>query len=345
MGWWAWLTRNRPAQGTSHVDRIEEQERAIIHANVNEHPQLSARYTVSMPVISPDLSEHSVSFAIRDVHPEAFRTTSSNFEGKCRDIIRNVAGADAAQKVMIDLYRHLVLGNYTTFNGKGGKVTRAALDQVYPEQGALPGFELRNLGNTAVLMVYNLVKPKESGHMDYAILGGILVQMLNARLLNKPKLQSGADLPPWHTQAQLAGETPQNKSINQETIRNPREVSHGLSLIERDEPYATTPQDVKHPGFIYILVNPSYRQNMLKIGKTTRLPESRAEEITNATGVPTRFYIAYDKHVANCHAVERLVHRRLDRFRVAHNREFFELPLKEAIAVIEEIAEDVAEAD
>jgi T5orf172 domain len=69
------------------------------------------------------------------------------------------------------------------------------------------------------------------------------------------------------------------------------------------------------------------------------MPESRAEEITNATGVPTRFYVAYDKHVANCHAVERLVHRRLHSFRVAHNREFFELPLKEAIAVIEEIAE------
>ena len=103
----------------------------------------------------------------------------------------------------------------------------------------------------------------------------------------------------------------------------------------------STEDNDEQSGFIYILVNPAFRLNFLKIGKTTRLPDSRAEEITNATGVPMRFYVVYEIKVSNCHLVEKLVHSRLAKYRVANNREFFELPLKDAIAVIEEVDEQV----
>jgi hypothetical protein len=102
---------------------------------------------------------------------------------------------------------------------------------------------------------------------------------------------------------------------------------YGKRCIELCEPRSMIPHDVERQGFIYVLVNPALRPNLLKIGKTTRLPQSRAEEITGATGVPMRFYVAYETQVADCHEVERLVHRRLHNFRVADNREFFELPL------------------
>lgn len=46
------------------------------------------------------------------------------------------------------------------------------------------------------------------------------------------------------------------------------------------------------PGHIYILVNPSM-EGLVKIGKTTRDPESRARELSQATGVPTPFYVAF----------------------------------------------------
>jgi len=339
MGWWDWLTRNRPEQGPYTRDLIEEHKGALTPAKREGKRKLPALHTVSIPVISPDLSEHHVSFTIREVNPEAFRTTSGNFEGKCRDIIRNLAGAEDAAQVMMDLYRSLVLGNYTTYNGKGGKVPRAALEQTYPEQGALPGFvQAQQQSNTSGLIVYNLLHHQDSGHLGYAILGGILVQMLQAGFLSKPKLPLGHRHRLDGT-AMPASAVSTRASPSQEQPGNQGEVPQALPELERDDIASTVPQEVNHPGFIYILVNPSYRQHLLKIGKTTRLPESRAEEITNATGVPTRFYVAYDKQVANCHAVERLVHRRLHSFRVAHNREFFALPLKEAIAVIEEIAE------
>ena len=64
-------------------------------------------------------------------------------------------------------------------------------------------------------------------------------------------------------------------------------------------------------GYLYVLVNPAFRSNLLKIGKTTRTPSERAEEISLGTGVPLRFYVAYEALVSDCHSVERIVHDRL----------------------------------
>jgi hypothetical protein len=52
---------------------------------------------------------------------------------------------------------------------------------------------------------------------------------------------------------------------------------------------------MNEPGFIYILINPSMA-GLVKIGKTTRDPEARAKELSQATGVPTPFYVAYYGH-------------------------------------------------
>lgn len=95
-------------------------------------------------------------------------------------------------------------------------------------------------------------------------------------------------------------------------------------------------------GYIYILVNPALRSDFLKIGKTTRTPSQRAEEISLGTGVPLRFYVAYEVLVSDCHACERVVHERLNAHRSATNREFFELPLNDAIHAISEIAASFA---
>lgn len=95
-------------------------------------------------------------------------------------------------------------------------------------------------------------------------------------------------------------------------------------------------------GYLYVLVNPAFRSNFLKIGKTTRTPSERAEEISLGTGVPLRFYVAYEALVSDCHAVERIVHERLRGARSTTNREFFEVPLKDAIRIISEVASQFA---
>lgn len=76
---------------------------------------------------------------------------------------------------------------------------------------------------------------------------------------------------------------------------------------------------------------------MLKIGKTTVSPEARAKELSAGTGVPTPFIVAYDAHVSDCDEAERKVHDRLKQYRVGNDREFFAVPLKTAIEMLDTI--------
>ena len=85
-------------------------------------------------------------------------------------------------------------------------------------------------------------------------------------------------------------------------------------------------------GYVYVLMNPSM-DNLVKIGKTTREPEERAKELSSTTGVPTPFVVVYDCYFESCSEAEIFVHTYLENkgFRVSSNREFFEIPIKDAI--------------
>ena len=77
-------------------------------------------------------------------------------------------------------------------------------------------------------------------------------------------------------------------------------------------------------------------EGFLKIGKTTREPESRAKELSQATGVATPFYVAFSIQVADCHSAEEYVYTVLEHngFQRTPNREFFRMPLRKAIEVL-----------
>ena len=90
-------------------------------------------------------------------------------------------------------------------------------------------------------------------------------------------------------------------------------------------------------GYVYVLVNPSMN-GLIKVGKTTKEPKERAVELSKATGVPTPFFVVYEEFFNNCSQAEDFVHTYLEQkgYRLAPNREFFEVPTKEAIdAIIE----------
>lgn len=91
------------------------------------------------------------------------------------------------------------------------------------------------------------------------------------------------------------------------------------------------------PGHVYILVNTSM-PGLIKIGLTTRDPETRAKELSRSTGVPTPFEVAYSRWVPDCVEVEKAVHAELDQYRVGANREFFQMPVAQAKKAIEVIA-------
>lgn len=95
-------------------------------------------------------------------------------------------------------------------------------------------------------------------------------------------------------------------------------------------------------GFIYILVNPLFKDNTLKIGKTRRNANERAKEVSSSTGIPVNFIVVYEKPVVNCDLVEQRVHEKLEDRRVNKNREFFNISQEEAIKAIEMANEEVA---
>lgn len=93
-------------------------------------------------------------------------------------------------------------------------------------------------------------------------------------------------------------------------------------------------------GSVYILLNPTM-PGYLKIGMTTRTPEERAREISQATGVPIPYTVAFAEEVVDCSEAERLIHARLNKYRVNAGREFFHLPLRDAIRELSDIADTV----
>jgi len=91
-------------------------------------------------------------------------------------------------------------------------------------------------------------------------------------------------------------------------------------------------------GWVYILINPSLQKNLLKIGKTSASPEMRAKQLST-TGSPAEFYVAYEIKIKDIHIAERLIHSKLSQYRYTSNREFFQLPLQQAIQLVQDIAQ------
>ncbi len=92
-------------------------------------------------------------------------------------------------------------------------------------------------------------------------------------------------------------------------------------------------------GFIYIMSNPSYRDGIIKIGKSAQDPEGQRVSTLRSTGVPSAFKVEYYAFVKEYASVERQIHHIFDSKRVENDREFFTCSVPEAIVTIREIAE------
>ncbi|MHA1537403.1 MAG: GIY-YIG nuclease family protein [Alphaproteobacteria bacterium] len=92
-------------------------------------------------------------------------------------------------------------------------------------------------------------------------------------------------------------------------------------------------------GYLYILFNPSLRSDLFKIGKTTRDPRLRARELSQTSGVPEPYEVLFTRRVEACEIAERLVHSLLARYRRFRNREFFCMPLEQAIEAVQRACE------
>lgn len=94
-------------------------------------------------------------------------------------------------------------------------------------------------------------------------------------------------------------------------------------------------------GYVYILMNPSLRTDILIIGISTYAPEERAKELSRSEGIPTEYVVAYDRFLPDCIYAEELIQKELEYYHFSNKPEFYVLPLKEAIQIVSKIADRV----
>lgn len=99
-------------------------------------------------------------------------------------------------------------------------------------------------------------------------------------------------------------------------------------------------------GYVYILTNPSFREDWVKIGKSSRPVNIRSKELDN-TAVPLPFEIFATLQTVKYDKVEKLVHKTIDRLtdlRIRQNREFFNVPPQIALDIFRDIAQTIDDA-
>jgi hypothetical protein len=94
------------------------------------------------------------------------------------------------------------------------------------------------------------------------------------------------------------------------------------------------------PGWIYIMRSGSHYVDLYTIGLTRRSSETRANELSSATGVPTGFEVLAQWEVGDCSAAEKKIHERLKPYRVNKRREFFRGNLQFIIAVVDRLVRE-----
>lgn len=77
------------------------------------------------------------------------------------------------------------------------------------------------------------------------------------------------------------------------------------------------------------MINPAMR-GLVKIGLTERTSKDRAKDL-RGTGVPDDFIVVYDELVTDCKFIEKRLFARFDDYRYQPNREFFQIPIREAV--------------
>ena len=103
----------------------------------------------------------------------------------------------------------------------------------------------------------------------------------------------------------------------------------------------------KEPGYVYILTNPSFREDWVKIGKSSRPVDVRSKELDN-TAVPLPFEIFATMKTVKYNEVEKLVHKTIDRLtdlRIRQNLEFFNVAPQLALDIFHDIASTIDDAE
>ena len=102
----------------------------------------------------------------------------------------------------------------------------------------------------------------------------------------------------------------------------------------------------KEKGFVYILTNKSFRDDWVKIGKSSRPVDVRSKELDN-TAVPLPFDVFATMQTEKYAEIEKIIHKQIDRLtdlRIRQNREFFNVDPDQALDILVDLAGAIDDA-
>lgn len=125
----------------------------------------------------------------------------------------------------------------------------------------------------------------------------------------------------------------------------------GKTWVERNDIYYTNPKGItkaeevevfngENAGYIYVMRQPSNEENIFKIGLTQRSISERKKELSNTSSID-KFFVINGYHTKDCFEAEKLIHKKLDGYRLTKRREFFRCDLKIILKACEEVVNEV----
>jgi hypothetical protein len=94
-------------------------------------------------------------------------------------------------------------------------------------------------------------------------------------------------------------------------------------------------------GYVYVLINQSFRDDWVKIGYSQRIPDIRSKELDN-TSVPLPYEVYATLKTDKFKQAEKLIHSFIHRLnptlRIRKTREFFNIKPEDAASILEDVS-------
>lgn len=104
---------------------------------------------------------------------------------------------------------------------------------------------------------------------------------------------------------------------------------------------------MENKGYVYILTNPCFKENWVKIGKTDNL-DRRIAELSQATGIPLPFEIYAVLETSKYNEAEHMIHKLIGKLapdlRINPKREFFNIEPEDAVSIMQDISSLIDDA-
>ena len=105
---------------------------------------------------------------------------------------------------------------------------------------------------------------------------------------------------------------------------------------------------MENKGYVYVLTNPCFKENWVKIGQTDNL-DRRIWELSQATGIPLPFEMYAVLKTTKYKQAETMIHRLIGKLapdkRINPKREFFNIEPEDAVSIMKDIASLLDDAE